>query len=72
MKIDVLALDGVFDTGLATVLDAFGTANELAALQGGLASLHFDVRVIGLRRRVRTAQGLSVPVQPPAPRAAPD
>jgi hypothetical protein len=30
MKIDVLALNGVFDTGLAAVLDAFATANDLA------------------------------------------
>jgi transcriptional regulator GlxA family with amidase domain len=61
MKVNVLALDGVFDTGLATVLDALGTANELAAMQQ-LESLHFDVRVVGMRRRVRTAQGLGVPV----------
>jgi hypothetical protein len=27
MRIYVMALDGVFDTGLATVLDAFETAN---------------------------------------------
>jgi len=30
MRIHVLALNGVFDTGLARVLDAFGTANALA------------------------------------------
>ncbi|WP_395699735.1 GlxA family transcriptional regulator [Aquabacterium sp.] len=63
MRIHVLALDGVFDTGLATALDSFATANELAAAQG-LRSLHFDVSVVGLRRRVRTALGLGVPVQP--------
>jgi hypothetical protein len=34
MRVSVLALDSVFDTGLATVLDAFQTANELAALSG--------------------------------------
>ena len=32
MKVNVLALDGAFDTGLSTLLDAFGTANELAEL----------------------------------------
>ena len=62
MKIHVIALDGVFDTGLSTVLDAFGTANELAAMQQ-LDSLHFEVSLVGVRRRVRTSQGLSVPVQ---------
>jgi transcriptional regulator GlxA family with amidase domain len=61
MKITVLALDGVFDTGLAAVLDAFGAANELAAMTA-LDSPRFDVVVMGMRRRVRTAHGLSVPV----------
>src|SRR3982074_3160152 len=32
MKIVVLVLEGVFDTGLSTVLDALTTANELADL----------------------------------------
>jgi len=62
MRIHVLALDGVFDTGLSTVLDAFGTANELAAMQKR-DSLHFEVTLVGVRRRVHTSQGLSVPVQ---------
>jgi transcriptional regulator GlxA family with amidase domain len=57
MKIDVLALDGVFDTGLAAVLDVFGTANELS---GGQARLR--VRAVGMRRRVKTDRGLTVPV----------
>jgi transcriptional regulator GlxA family with amidase domain len=61
MKIDVLSVNGVFDTGLAAVLDAFATANELAAAQG-LASVSFDVSLVGLRRQVRTAQGFTVPV----------
>lgn len=60
MNIDVLALDGVFDTGLAVTLDAFTTANELAEA-GGLAA-PFDVRLVGLQEAVRSAQGLTVPV----------
>lgn len=63
MKISVLALGGVFDLGLTAVLDTLATANELAAAQGWPAP-PFDVRVIGLRRRVQTAQGLQVPVLP--------
>jgi transcriptional regulator GlxA family with amidase domain len=63
MRIDVLAVNGVFDTGLAAVIDAFATANELAAAQG-LASIAFDVTVVGLRRHVRTKQGFTVPVSP--------
>src|SRR5262249_50995157 len=61
MRILVLALDSVFDTGLSTVLDAFQTANELAALSGVSAS-RFDVSVVGVRKHVKTAQGLTVPV----------
>jgi len=56
-------LDHVFDTGLATVLDAFQTANELAELSGDSAS-RFDVSVVGVRRNVKTALGLTVPVRP--------
>jgi transcriptional regulator GlxA family with amidase domain len=63
MRVFVLALDGVFDTGLATVLDAFQTANELAEMSS-LSSSRFEVTIVGLRRAVRTSQGLSVPVQP--------
>ena len=61
MKVSVIALNDVFDTGLATVLDAFGTANELADISN-IRSLRFDLSVIGLRRSVRTSQGLRVPV----------
>jgi transcriptional regulator GlxA family with amidase domain len=61
MKVNVLALNQVFDTGLSTVLDAFGVANELAAMSG-LTSTRFEVTVVGIRKTVRTSQGLSVPV----------
>ena len=71
MKIDVIALNGVFDTGLAAVLDAFATANQLGAAQG-LASLAFDVTVVGFGRQVRTNQGFKVPVSPARERAPAD
>jgi transcriptional regulator GlxA family with amidase domain len=71
MKINVLALDGVFDTGLATVLDAFAIANELAAMSG-LESPRFDVTVTGMRRRIRTAQGLGVPAAAAECKKTPD
>src|ERR1700730_11339833 len=71
MRIYVLALDGVFDTGLATVLDAFETANELAEMSG-LASPRFDVTVVGVRKAVKTSQGLTVPVAAPPMRIIPD
>jgi transcriptional regulator GlxA family with amidase domain len=69
MKIDVLTVNGVFDTGLAAVLDAFATANELAASQR-LTSVAFEVSVVGLRGRVRSNQGFTVPVLPAKTRAA--
>lgn len=71
MKIDVLSLNGVFDTGLAAVLDAFATAGELAVAQG-LTSVAFDVSLVGLRRQVRTNQGFTVPVSPAYDRAPGD
>jgi transcriptional regulator GlxA family with amidase domain len=71
MKIDVLILNGVFDTGLAAVLDAFATANELAVTQG-LTSVSFDVSLVGLRRQVRTNQGFTVPVSPASGRVPGD
>jgi transcriptional regulator GlxA family with amidase domain len=71
MKIDVLALNGVFDTGLSAVLDAFATANELSAAQG-LTSTIFDVAVVGLRRMVRSNQGFKVPALPAQRRPPPD
>ena len=71
MKVHVLALDGVFDTGLATVLDAFQTANELAEMSG-LASPRFDVAIVGVRKSVKTSQGLTVPVRPVRSRVIPD
>ncbi len=61
MRINVLALDDVFDLGLSAVLDAFQTANELIEL-GGLSIPRFDVRMVGMRKGVKTSQGLRVPV----------
>jgi len=70
MHVSVLALDSVFDTGLSTVLDAFQTANELAAMSG-VSSSRFDVTLVGVRKSVKTSQGLTVPVRT-VPKRAPD
>ncbi|WP_105437892.1 GlxA family transcriptional regulator [Neorhizobium sp. T25_13] len=61
MKLQLLALDPVFDTGLSTMLDVFTMANELAAMLS-LDVPAFDVSVIGVRRQVKTAHGLAVPI----------
>ena len=63
MRLSILALEGLFDTGLTVLLDTFAMANELAAAQG-FAAPPFDVGVVGVRRRVRTAHGLSMLAEP--------
>jgi len=55
MRIQVLVLDGVFDLGLAALLDTLATANDLAS--GGP---RFTVERVGFSRRVRTQQGLTL------------
>ena len=57
MRICVLIVDDVFDTGLTSILDTFDTANELAGEK------RFDVRVASPRGRVKTHQGFTVPVE---------
>lgn len=61
MRIYLLALSDVFDTGLSTLLDTFSTANALAE-STGTSSTRFDVTIVSVRPQVRTSQGLSVPV----------
>ena len=61
MQVAVLALDGVFDLGLSAVLDAFQTANELIEMSGLMVS-RFEVQIVGVRKAVKTSQGLSVPI----------
>ena len=60
MRVYVLALEDVFDLGLSAVLDAFQTANELIALSG-LGVPEFEVSIIGVRKSIKTSQGLTVP-----------
>jgi transcriptional regulator GlxA family with amidase domain len=71
VRIHILVLNGVFDTGLAAVLDAFGTANALAEMSG-ISSLRFQTKVVGLHKRITTARGLSMPVIAAARAQTPD
>lgn len=71
MNITVLALDSVFDTGLAAVLDAFTTANELSPMLEA-PQPQFHVTLAGLRPEVRSAQGMVLPAVPFASAPAPD
>jgi len=72
MRINVLALDDVFDLGLAAVLDTLSTANDLAAALPDVAGEPFRIKTVGLRRRVRTHHGLLVPVESVARQRRPD
>jgi transcriptional regulator GlxA family with amidase domain len=71
MKVHLLVLDGVFDLGLAALTDTLTTANELAPTLPD-APAPIELALVGVRRRVHTAQGLTVPVLPAARVAQPD
>ncbi|MBV8271432.1 MAG: helix-turn-helix domain-containing protein [Cupriavidus sp.] len=71
MRISVLALEGVFDTGFTSVLDALTTANKLAHATG-VTTPGFEVTVVGVRPQVHTALGLQVPVRDIADAPRPD
>lgn len=71
MRILILALDDVFDTGLTVTLDAFTLANKFSTrLMGGTP--HFDVSIVGVRKKVRSGQGFLIPVQAITPDVKPD
>lgn len=71
MRIAILALDQFWTTGLSVMLDAFSLANNFSARQMGGAP-YFNVSVVGVRKRVRSGQGLSIPVKPITPDLKPD
>lgn len=63
MRVCVLAVPNLFDSGLSAVLDVLATANVLR--QGVAASvLPFEVTVTGTEASVRTAQGLWLDTMP--------
>lgn len=64
MRVAVMALDGVFDLGLSAVLDALQTANEVRTI-APIQATPFDVRIIGVRRRVKTSQGFYISLVKP-------
>jgi transcriptional regulator GlxA family with amidase domain len=71
MRISLLALEGLFDTGLTVTLDAFSIANRISArLMGGTP--FFEVSVVGVRKRVRSGQGITIPVKAVTPDLKPD
>ena len=71
MRISLLALEGLFDTGLTVTLDAFAIANRISAREMG-GTPFFEVSIVGVRKRVRSGQGLLIPVRAPTPDLKPD
>lgn len=71
MQVNVLALEGVFDTGLSIVLDALTTANELSAMQSSTVP-RWNVSVVGVRHRVASAQQMVIPAIRPHECPTPD
>ena len=65
MRVFVAIADDVFDTGFASLLDTFETANELAG------ESRFSVTVVSPRSSVRTHHGLAIRT-PRRPTRAPD
>jgi transcriptional regulator GlxA family with amidase domain len=62
MRIGILALEGFWDTGLSVIRDALTLANNFAAMQMG-GALRFEVSVVGVRKKVRSGQGVALSVE---------
>lgn len=71
MHIAMLAIDGSFDMGLSVPLDAFAIANSISQRAMG-GAVRFEVSLIGQKKRMRTARGFTIPVQPITPDLKPD
>ena len=71
MKIDVLALNGAFDTGLAAVLETFGQRTNLATPRG-FTSLGFERHRRWFASPNANQSGSQIPVTPSPGRAPPD
>jgi transcriptional regulator GlxA family with amidase domain len=71
MRISVLALEGLWTTGLTITLDAFALANAFSTRQMG-GTPYFDVSTVGVRRKVVTGHGLAIPLQTITPDSKPD
>jgi len=67
MRIAILALEGLFDTGITVTLEAFGLANRFSG-----KARPFDVHVVSVRKNVRSALGLAIPARPVTPDLKPD
>lgn len=60
MHIALLAIEGMFDTGLSVLLDTLATANDLSTEPGQHPP--FQVQIAGVRDLVATQQGFQIPI----------
>ena len=63
MRISVLAVPDLFDSGLSAVLDVLATANALRE-EVATSVPSFEVTVTGTEASVRTAHGLRLATRP--------
>ncbi|MEM8929646.1 MAG: helix-turn-helix domain-containing protein [Acidobacteriota bacterium] len=62
MRVTLLATEGMFDTGLAVLLDTLSTANDLSSESDQQPP--FRVEIAGVRDRVVSQQGMQIPIVP--------
>lgn len=62
MRVVLLVVEGIFDTGLSLLLDTLCLANDLSTAAGHRP--HFQVQVAGVRNPVATQRGLQIPIVP--------
>lgn len=62
VKLTILVLNQVFDTGLAALLDILSMANELDASPGGEA--RFEIALAGIGGMAQTGLGMRVEIRP--------
>jgi len=63
VDVAVLVVDGCFDSGLSAVLDVLATANALRHHVSARPA-EFTVTIVGLKKQVRTGNGLTVTAVP--------
>ena len=70
MRVSVLVLDGVFDSGLSVVLDTLETANTL--LETSHKQRRYEVTLCGLRQSATTHHGLRIQLERASDSQRPD
>jgi transcriptional regulator GlxA family with amidase domain len=63
MRVAILAVNGMFDSGLTLVMDILGTANTLSP-RVGMPGPPFEVTPVGTGASIRTARGLQLVTTP--------